>query len=118
MTTWFRYPGMAPALALSTGLLLAVLGGCGGASDTGGGSGLSLPSGADRVFAVIGDYGDTSDIDDGDTDTLAVADLIKSWNPAAILTVGDNDYSDLAYATGTLLGAAQIEWEPVVPAIP
>jgi len=24
---------------------------------------------------------------------------------------------DLAYATGTLLGAAQIEWEPVVPTI-
>lgn len=25
---------------------------------------------------------------------------------------------DLAYATGTLLGAAQVEWEPIVPAIP
>jgi outer membrane protein TolC len=23
---------------------------------------------------------------------------------------------DLAYATGTLLGAAKVEWEPVVPA--
>jgi outer membrane protein TolC len=25
---------------------------------------------------------------------------------------------DLAYASGTLLGAAQVEWEPIVPAIP
>jgi hypothetical protein len=24
---------------------------------------------------------------------------------------------DVAYATGTLLGAAQIEWEPIVPTI-
>ncbi len=37
-------------------------------------------------FAVIGDYGEGSQ---GEAD---VADLVKSWNPDFILTVGDNNY--------------------------
>ncbi|MCA9526161.1 MAG: hypothetical protein KC549_07660, partial [Myxococcales bacterium] len=56
------------------------------------------PAGADLVFAAIGDFGDTVDLADDDTDTRAVADRIKSWDPAFILTVGDNDYSDAEFA--------------------
>jgi len=37
-------------------------------------------------FAVIGDYGDD------DADELAVANMVKGWNPAFILTTGDNNY--------------------------
>lgn len=37
-------------------------------------------------FAVIGDYG-------GDTDgELSVSNLVKSWNPDFVITVGDNNY--------------------------
>jgi len=58
----------------------------------------------DMVFAVIGDYGDDDD------DTRAVANMIKSWEPDFIITVGDNDYSDGAYRgtfTGLELGVGQ-----------
>jgi hypothetical protein len=37
-------------------------------------------------FAVIGDYGS------GDENELAVAELVKSWKPNFILTLGDNNY--------------------------
>ena len=44
-------------------------------------------------FAVIGDYGaDTQAEED-------VADLVKSWNPEFIVTVGDNNYEDGAAST-------------------
>ncbi len=46
---------------------------------------------AKMVFGVIGDYGDDDD------NSKEVADLIKSWNPNFIATVGDNDYSDGAF---------------------
>lgn len=59
-------------------------------NDNGGGT-------ASQVIAVIGDYGDDDD------NTRAVADLIKSWSPDAIVTTGDNDYSDGAFA-GTFEG--------------
>ncbi|MFK7908111.1 MAG: metallophosphoesterase [Chitinophagales bacterium] len=39
-----------------------------------------------QKFAVIGDYGV------GDEQEEKVADLVKSWNPDFILTVGDNNY--------------------------
>jgi hypothetical protein len=40
-----------------------------------------------RRIAVVGDYG-------GDTsDEAAVAALVRTWNPDAVLTVGDNNYS-------------------------
>ncbi len=39
-------------------------------------------------FAVIGDYGVDS------TSTVLVADLVKSWSPDFIITVGDNNYPD------------------------
>src|SRR5258706_305909 len=38
------------------------------------------------VFAVIGDYGS------GETPEADVANLVKSWNPDFIVTVGDNNY--------------------------
>jgi tartrate-resistant acid phosphatase type 5 len=41
-----------------------------------------------QKFAVIGDYGE----DDGNE--LAVANLVKSWNPDFIITVGDNKEDD------------------------
>jgi hypothetical protein len=56
------------------------------------------------VFAVIGDYGDDDD------DTRQVADMIIGWQPDFIVTVGDNDYSDGAYAgsfEGLELGVGQ-----------
>jgi 3',5'-cyclic AMP phosphodiesterase CpdA len=40
------------------------------------------------TFAIIGDFG--SD----DANEAAVANLVKSWNPAFIVTVGDNNYPD------------------------
>lgn len=69
---------------------------------------------ADHVFAVIGDFGDTLTLDE-EPDTLLVADLIKSWDPARIFTVGDNDYSDAEFAgdpvparyTGLEMGVGQ-----------
>jgi len=50
--------------------------------------------GGDNVrFAVIGDYGLASQ------NELAVANLVKSWNPSFIITTGDNNYWDGAAAT-------------------
>ena len=66
----------------------------GGHVDGGGGTN---GEGANFRFAVIGDYGDD------DNNTRDVSELIKSWNPEFILTVGDNDYSDGAYR-GTFEG--------------
>jgi hypothetical protein len=39
------------------------------------------------VFAIVGDLGDEGDVEE------SVANLIKSWNPAYIVTCGDNDYA-------------------------
>jgi hypothetical protein len=38
------------------------------------------------VIGVIGDYGS------GSSNELAVANLVKSWNPDFIMTIGDNNY--------------------------
>jgi len=46
-----------------------------------------IPTNAQK-FAVIGDYGDAGG------DELAVANLVKSWSPDFIITVGDNNYDD------------------------
>ena len=43
-------------------------------------------SGGSIRFAVIGDYGDSSPAEQD------VANLVKSWNPDFIITVGDNNY--------------------------
>ncbi len=50
-------------------------------------------SGDSIRFAVIGDYGSASQ------NELAVANLVKSWNPSFIITTGDNNYWDGAAAT-------------------
>lgn len=48
---------------------------------------------AANQFAVIGDYGaDTSG-------ELAVANMVKSWDPAYVITTGDNNYEKGAAAT-------------------
>ena len=39
-------------------------------------------------FAAIGDYGVAS------SNELALANLIKNWNPDFIITLGDNNYPD------------------------
>lgn len=44
------------------------------------------PTPAPLRFAVIGDYGQ------GEQGELDVANLVKSWNPDLIITVGDNNY--------------------------
>ncbi len=46
-------------------------------------------------FAAIGDFGDS----ENDAATRAVADMVKSWNPDFIITVGDNNYPDGARET-------------------
>jgi tartrate-resistant acid phosphatase type 5 len=51
-------------------------------------------TGPSTVFAVIGDYG----MDDANE--KAVADLVASWDPAFIITTGDNYYTP-AGGTGT-----------------
>ncbi|MBX2798896.1 MAG: metallophosphoesterase [Myxococcales bacterium] len=56
------------------------------------------------TFAVIGDFGDDDD------DTAAVAAMVRQRDPDLIVTVGDNDYSDGAYAgssKGLELGVGQ-----------
>jgi hypothetical protein len=40
------------------------------------------------VVAAFGDYGS------GDDNERAVATLVKSWNPAGVVTLGDNNYPD------------------------
>ncbi len=45
------------------------------------------------VFGVIGDYGSNGPSE------LAVANLVKSWSPEFIVTVGDNNYPDGEAAT-------------------
>ena len=44
------------------------------------------PTPASLRFAVIGDYGE------GNQAEQDVADLVKSWNPELVITVGDNNY--------------------------
>ena len=44
-------------------------------------------------FAIVGDYGS------GDRNEENVANLIKGWNPAFIVTTGDNNYPDGESAT-------------------
>jgi len=56
----------------------------------------SSPSARSGAIAVIGDFGS------GDENERAVADLVASQNPVAVLTVGDNVYSDAGY--GALVG--------------
>lgn len=48
---------------------------------------------AGETLAIIGDFGS------GDENERAVADLVASRNPVAVLTVGDNVYSDAGYST-------------------
>ena len=40
------------------------------------------------TFAVIGDYGEAGD------PAYQVSELVKSWSPDFILTLGDNNYDD------------------------
>jgi len=46
-----------------------------------------------QKFASIGDYGDAG------ANELAVANLVNSWNPDFIITLGDNNYPDGADST-------------------
>jgi tartrate-resistant acid phosphatase type 5 len=43
-------------------------------------------------FAVIGDFGSTAQGASGTQGETQVADMVKSWNPSFIITVGDNNY--------------------------
>jgi hypothetical protein len=54
---------------------------------------LLLPaSGRCLTIGVIGDYGAAAEGADQTETELAVANLVKSWNPNFIITVGDNNY--------------------------
>jgi len=52
----------------------------------------NLPNGT-ISFGVIGDYGNAG------SGELAVANLVKSWNPQFIITLGDNNYPDGSAST-------------------
>lgn len=52
-----------------------------------------VPVYSPNTFAVIGDYGS------GNQNEAAVANLVKSWNPEYIITVGDNNYPEGAEST-------------------
>jgi len=55
------------------------------------------------IFAVVGDYGD------GSSDELAVAAMINSWEPAFIVTVGDNYYGSSSQIDHEI-GIAYADW--------
>jgi Calcineurin-like phosphoesterase len=58
-------------------------------SETIHGLGRLAPANVDSfTYAVIGDYGDDSQGEQ------LVADMVKGWKPAFIITTGDNDYED------------------------
>ncbi len=50
-------------------------------------------TGPDITFGIIGDYGDQ------DGKVAEVAELVKSWNPEFIITLGDNNYADGKFET-------------------
>jgi len=55
---------------------------------------------ADAIrFAVIGDYGSTAQSQSDGQAEKQVADMIKSWKPAFIVTLGDNNYECGAAST-------------------
>jgi hypothetical protein len=82
----------------TTLLCLGVLAACGGTDSedrTDAENGVTTPPGSvvaipqqagDTVLAIVGDAGELND------DTLAVAALVGSADPAAVFTVGDNEY--------------------------
>jgi endo-alpha-1,4-polygalactosaminidase (GH114 family) len=93
-------------MIIVTSLVLTASGGAIGSSNADknsskGSENYSLPAKNDAnfVFAIIGDFGDTIVLAD-EPDTIQVANLIKSWDPAFIATVGDNDYTDGVHAAG------------------
>jgi hypothetical protein len=51
------------------------------------------------VIGIIGDFGAAAEDPVGAASELAVANLVKSWNPDFILTLGDNNYPSGAYST-------------------
>jgi len=53
----------------------------------------TLSDGSSIRFAVIGDYGSDSQPE------ADVANLVKSWNPSFVITVGDNNYPNGAAST-------------------
>ncbi|HEX8423021.1 MAG TPA: metallophosphoesterase, partial [Pyrinomonadaceae bacterium] len=54
---------------------------------------LAVQEPSEITFAVIGDFGAN------DANELSVSNLVKSWNPDFIITVGDNNYPDGEAAT-------------------
>jgi hypothetical protein len=44
-------------------------------------------------FGVLGDFGGFVRAPDGPFTEQAVADLVRGWNPAFIITAGDNTYN-------------------------
>lgn len=63
-------------------------------SDMPDGPGFEVNVTADSVvFAQIGDFGDAGEAE------KSVADLVKSWNPDFIISVGDGNYSNGKYST-------------------
>lgn len=51
------------------------------------------------VIGIIGDFGAFAEDAAGGSNELAVANLVKSWNPDFIITLGDNNYPSGAFST-------------------
>jgi len=51
------------------------------------------------VIGIIGDFGAAAEDAAGASNELAVANLVKSWNPDFIMTLGDNNYPAGAAST-------------------
>lgn len=80
--------GIVPAVALSA---CTVTNQSDTATPSTSSTSLEVPTGG--TIAVIGDFGS------GDESQRAVANLVAARNPAAVVTTGDNVYSDAGYAT-------------------
>ena len=66
-------------------MILILLSGC-NSLELIGPYGFDINTHSDSIcFAVIGDYGKSGE------DELAVANMVKSWNPDFIITTGDNN---------------------------
>jgi hypothetical protein len=66
----------------------------GGAAASGGHGGSGGAALTRARFAVIGDFGFAAISPQGAADEAAVANLVASWSPEFVVTVGDNNYPD------------------------
>ena len=94
MRRWLAIAGLILVLAFPPTLLLLVRSGALEATALATAipsQGVTTPASGELRFAVIGDFGS------GNANEAAVADLVKSWNPSFVVTVGDDRYGARDY---------------------